>query len=80
MCSWKWIKEWLEGREENPERVGVLGAKVGSCLKNRSLALLIIREIQIKTTVSYHLTPVRRTHQKDETTRVGEGVEEREPL
>ena len=61
MCSWKWIKEWLEEREENPERVGVLGAKLGACLKNESLALLVIREIHVKTTGSYHLTPVRRT-------------------
>ena len=27
-----------EGREENPERVGVLGTKVRACLKSKSLA------------------------------------------
>ena len=44
-------------------------------------ALLIIRNMQIKITVRYHLTPVRMTIIKKSTNNnVGETVETREPL
>ena len=40
---------------------------------------LIIREMQIKTIIRYHLTEVRVVHQKFATINAGEGVEKREP-
>ena len=45
----------------------------------RCSALLMIREIQVKTTMRYHLTPVRMALIKSlQTVNAGEGVEKRE--
>ena len=49
-------------------------------MKRCSISLIsLMREMQIKTTMRYHLTPVRVANRNKPTKNVGEDVEKREP-
>ena len=43
------------------------------------LTSLTVREMQIKTTMRYHLTPMRMANIKKSTKNAGKGVKKREP-